>query len=886
MFISKVNFNQLQAKNVNYQQKGFVSFKGLNSNILKNVVESRVVKEKGADIVKTALMSLTAFAALNGISLYKIKDAAKNGELDMQGKKVDAEGANTKEYLQRQETYKQLLVTRTSFIQENGISSEEFEQAVANGEIDVVGKKVNPEGEKTKAFLQNLQSQRQLYRQTHMPKTAFGQLIGVSIHSVEWHINKGNINQKEDGTIDVTDPKNRFFLENFQKGATKKTYEYTPENYEKLQKKLGQIKVEFCLDRGLLVAEEDGSINIENPVNKEFLEKVEKKEIQNADFYMSRQDFARMVHQSDITLKKAINNDELFVDSRKGIDISHPKNKAYIEKALANQVGPGKRRVVRPEGYVSRKAVANMLGIGVASLSHHVQKGRLIEDENGIDLNNPINKYFIDNYEKGAPKDMPEGYEAVEVELVSNRIKKPNHVGKYKLAERLGMSTATLEHHIQAGHIIYTKDGIDLTHPQNVHFMNNYRRGEEYLMPGQEKKVKSDNQEPVEKNKKIKTNFNAVLIGELSKMVKVCVSALGFHFERGRLEKTEDKKIDLSNSKNKEFIAKYEDSVKEAYANMSDEELDESVKDLKVLLKNRMGENIYTVSANMLDDLGGYLEYSLSKIVDTSDLSKDQEALLVSMMEEIVLEELASERVSRAKFFESTEKLELLLYKNLLDEILKRQQALNAVSVVNDAEASKASEVAAVEGNTKAVEANVVDDNEVVEILGEGEEGSIKITRKLNKILADTEQLYSREISAYKIVAAQDINVLTDTYVQYKFSSVANSYFLLKDFNDRMLKQGMPFETEDMQIKYIVERILSKVGTPIFELSENYKGWKKDYMPKNAKVVVSDVIDKYNKALMTKICTEEALMELQKANPAMELEMQDLEDIVCEKFDL
>ena len=153
MFISKVNFNQLQAKNVNYQQKGFVSFKGLNSNILKNVVDSRVVKEKGADIVKTALMSLTAFAALNGISLYKIKDAAKNGELEMQGKKVDAEGANTKEYLQRQETYKQLLVTRTSFIQENGISSEEFEQAVANGEIDVVGKKVNPEGEKTKAFL-------------------------------------------------------------------------------------------------------------------------------------------------------------------------------------------------------------------------------------------------------------------------------------------------------------------------------------------------------------------------------------------------------------------------------------------------------------------------------------------------------------------------------------------------------------------------------------------------------------------------------------------------------------------------------------------------------------------------------------------------------------
>ena len=111
MFISKINFND--------QQKNYLSFKGLNSNILKNVVDSRVVKEKGADIAKTALVSLTTFAALYGITSYKVKDAVKNGELDMQGKKVDVEGVNTKEYLQRQETYKQILVTKTSFIQEN-----------------------------------------------------------------------------------------------------------------------------------------------------------------------------------------------------------------------------------------------------------------------------------------------------------------------------------------------------------------------------------------------------------------------------------------------------------------------------------------------------------------------------------------------------------------------------------------------------------------------------------------------------------------------------------------------------------------------------------------------------------------------------------------------
>ncbi len=872
MFISKINFND--------QQKNYLSFKGLNSNILKNVVDSRVVKEKGADIAKTALVSLTAFAAFYGITPYKVKDAVKNGELDMQGKKVDVEGVNTKEYLQRLETYKQILVTKTSFIQENGISSEEFEQAVANGELDMVGKKVNPEGEKTKAYIQNLQLQRQLYRQTHMPKTAFGQLIGISIHSVEWHINKGNINQKEDGTIDLTDPKNKFFLDNFKKLERKQVYKYTPENYDKLQRKLGAIKLDFCLERGYLVADEDGSINIENPINKEFLEKVEKKEISISDFYMSRQDFARMVHQSDITLKKAINNDELYVDSRNGIDISHPKNKAYMEKALANQIAPGKRREVRPEGYVSRKAVANMLGISVASLSRHVQKGYLIEDENGIDLNNPINKYFIDNYEKGAPKDMPEGYEAVEVELTSNRIKKANHVGKYKFAERLGMSAATLEHHIQAGHVVYTKDGVDLTHPQNVHFMNNYRRGEEYLMPGQEKVVKDST--PKERNLSVQTSFNHVLVGELSKMIKLCKTVIGFHFGRGRLEKTEDKKIDLSNPLNREFIAKYEDAVIEAYKNMSDEELEECVKDLKSLLKRRMSENIYMVSANLLsesDELYGYLKYSLENIVNTSDLTSEQKELLTEMMEEIVLEELTSDRVGNAMMYESSEKLDIFVYKNLLSEILKRQNAPEAVDIV---EASDVAEIAEITESAKAPE--IVEEIDVAEEKEVIDDDSIENTNRFNEILKDVEKDYARELETFRTVMSQKIEDLTDAYMQYKFASASKDYFKLRNFNDQMMKKGLPIETEDKNIQIMVEKVLSQVGSPKFELSYSYKNWKKEYMPKNAEAVVSDMIAKYGESLMSKVCTEEALKELQKTNPAME--MQDLEDIVCEKFDL
>lgn len=864
MFISKINFNHQQAKNLNSQQKNYVSFKGLNSNILKNVIDSGVVTEKGTNIVKTALMSLTAFAALQGFTYRSAKEAAEKGELDMYGKKVNLEGKKTKDYLEKLELYEEILLTKTEFCKINGIKTEEFEQAVEKGELDMIGKKINPEGEKTKAYIQNLQLQRQLYRQTHMPKTAFGQLIGISIHSVEWHIKKGNINQKEDGTIDLTDPKNKFFLDNFKKLGRKQVYKYTPENYDKLQRKLGAIKLDFCLERGYLVADEDGSINIENPINKEFLEKVKNKEVNIFDFYMKHRDFARKIHQGDLTLKKAIQEGKVVVTLNKGIDPNHPVNKAYIEEALANQVGPGGRHVIRPEGYVSRKHVADILGITKASLGYHIQRGYLIADDNGIDLNNPVNKHFIENYEKGTAKEMPEGYEAVEVELKGNRITKPNHVGKYKFAERLGMSAATLEYHIQAGHVVYTKDGIDLTHPQNVHFMNNYRRGEEYLMPGEVKVVKTD--DVIEKNKQIKTNFNQLNVGELSKMIKICISAIGFHFERGRLEKTEDKKIDLAESVNREFIAKYEDSVIEAYKNMSDEELEESIKDLKSLLKNRMGENIYITSEKLLEDLDylhGYLGYSLEKIVNTSDLTEEQKELLTEMMEEIVLEELASDRTNKSKFFESSEKLDLLVYKNLLNEILKRQQ------LVTIDEKNETFEIVETSG-----------------ISEEYDDDCLKTSEKLNDILDNIEKEYSREIDIYKSVMSQKVDILADAYAQYKFFEVSRDYFQLRNFNQQMLENGFSLETEEQKVKFIVEKVLSKVTSPSFDLTYNYTRWKKDYMPKNTEAVVSDLIDKYSKNLMAKICTEEALEELQKANPTKEILMQDLEDLIYERFDL
>ena len=853
MFISKINFNQYQTKNTNYQQNKFVTFKGLNSNIIKNAVTAEPVIKATANAVKKTLLAITAFAAAQGITLYKVKEAAQNGELDMQGKKVDIEGEKTKDYLRRVEMYKQLLVTKTDFASENGISLEKIKEAIANNELDMVGSKINPEGEKTKDYVQRMQ----MYKQTHMPRKTFGELVGITGKSVEWHIAKGNLVANEDGTVDPTNEKNRYFLENFKKGATKQAHKYTTENYDVLQRKLGPIKIDFCLERGYLVADEDGSINMENPINKEFLEKVAKKEIQIFDFYMSKKDFARYVHQHDMTIKKAIESGELIEEFHKGIDINHPQNKAYIEKALANQKGPGGKLKKLPEGYISRQDLADKLGFKLANLQYHVSVGHLIADEYGIDLNNPINKHFIDNYKKGVLKTMPEGFEAV-ARKGQPRAEKPNHVSINKLAKRLGMSTATLQYHIFEGHVIRTEDGIDLTHPQNVHFLNNYKRGEEYIMPNEVKKVKPIQKEETPKNYKVKTNFNHLFMHELSKMVKICVSALGFHFDRGRLEKTEDKKIDLSSPLNREFIAKYDNSIKEAYANMSDEELEESVMGLKELLKKRIGENVYVVSAGSLDDsefLNGYLKYSLDNIVDTSDLTEEQIKLLVSMMEDIVLDELSNDEPSKTNFFESEGKLDILAYKHLLNEIIKRENS-NVVSEETEA---------------------------TVEEVGASPE---MVQEELSALFENLKNEYVYEIDAYKKVSEKSMDQLAESYLRSRFNVEGLNYTTLKNFTKEVKNGEIVEDLDDKNVEKIVQEDFVRQNAQKNADHPLYSSWRKGVNPNNLRSFVATVIEKYRQNLLNKICTEELLVKMQQANPYKEITMQDLEEFVNEKLDL
>lgn len=381
------------------------------------------------------------------------------------------------------------------------------------------------------------------------------------------------------------------------------------------------------------------------------------------------------------------------------------------------------------------------------------------------------------------------------------------------------------------------------------------------------KKATVNQQEQVNPNKKIKTvkidNFNGLKRYELADMLRVSAPTIKFNFDKGLLVKGEDGKFSLDEPVNKAYINKYDEDIRRLCRYSDDEYMENYVDGLKKLLKNRVSENVYIVAQQFYDEpeeFSKYLKYSLSKIVDFNTLDSLQIKMLAVIFEEMIIDELNSENPRASVYYESNDKLDIMLYKHLLDELNFRNGNIS---------------------NEEMVESEVVTKNSEGYNISE-----IRLSPKLDEIFEKVGQENEREIRAYRGVINKSIGALTDAYVQHNFIAASGNYYNLKKFCKEVLKRGLSDETDDRKIKIIVEKIFSQVGSRDFVLTTSYKNWKKEHKIRNAEDVVAEIINKYGNSLMANICTENALKELQKANPAMEIEMQHLEDIVREKFDL
>lgn len=462
------------------------------------------------------------------------------------------------------------------FSKEYGVPLARIKKAIDNGELIWKDKKIDIRDPKNKEFLESWNEQLQKQeaknpREVRASKKSFpasfvnasrlAEILGVDSHAVAWRTDKTFylIKDSETGLYDIEEPHNKFFITKFLEGVKKeselRTF-YIPANYSKLQSLLGNIPLQYCLDNGLLIKNEEGMIDLFLEHNRMFLEKVKKKEITINDFKLTITDFRAKCHIGILTYRQEVRNGNIILDENGRIDINHPLNKKFID--YSNNKTRSRKLSILPDGFVSRKTFAEMLGVDSQVLQNHFASGYIIRDESGaIDIRNPINKYFLDNYEKGKrfkPMD-PEERAKYLSEGASQR--NVEYISQVKLGELLGLQQPTVYYHIKEGHIKLDEHGkIDLNHPDNIKFIESYRRGEAFSTAESSKGIKTPKKAEVPVVKKVRINPNICMQKFFADICGISHTNLVHHIDKGRVIRDADGGIDLSNPKNKAFVEK------------------------------------------------------------------------------------------------------------------------------------------------------------------------------------------------------------------------------------------------------------------------------------------------------------------------------------------
>jgi len=429
-------------------------------------------------------------------------------------------------------------------------------------------------------------------------KAAIAKILGINIHSVNWHIDKGRL-ILDDKLIDLNNEHNKRFIAEFQKGKRKHLTDacYSKEMYPMLRDILNQrLSIEYCLQNGLLVAEEDGTIDMLKEPNKSFIEKIKSGELGYKNFIQSQEFFARETLGVNInSLKRAIKRGEIILEANGRIDINNATNKAFIEKvrqARKNAEAKGYKRVKtfaksidKDPNLLTKTELAKKLGYNsIQGIIYHVKNGRLIFENGYCDISKEPNKSFIEAKLSG--KLLPSPVTCKKREQ-SNLDKNPNWLSKAEFARRCGISNGTLTHHIECKHVVVNSNGkIDITDETNKFFIENHKKGQP-LYPQKPTEPKT----PKDKELIIK-DPNIITLSDLVNITGLAPTTILYHVTKGRLIHSKNG-FDVTNPINKKFITLYEENQLEKINKMSFKDLTKLNQKVIERYKSLLSKNLY-----------------------------------------------------------------------------------------------------------------------------------------------------------------------------------------------------------------------------------------------------------------------------------------------------
>jgi len=507
--------------------------------------------------------------------------------------------------------------------------------------------------------------------------SAVGKQLDIDINVVKYHISMGHLIKDANGKIDLTNPTNKDFIDNFKKGE-RKPKEKAPEppvTMDNVQTILGKLPLEYCLKHNLLIADKNGKIDFTIEQNKNFIQKVKDKQITFDDYFVSISEFARRNGNTPTTITRAITDGKVKQENGK-IDVNDPVNIEYTKTFSA--------QAKQNPNMKSMTQIAKMLGFNQQIyLTRYVDLNTFVKEPSGYyDISKEPNKSIIEGIQSGR---IPRRKWKDAFTTSSQKEDNPNIKTQTEIAKMKGITQATLSFHTAMNHLERTPNGsIDISTPRNAYFMAHFKKGEEFIPYEKHLEMQSpkapDAPKPIEKET---VNPNLVTMKDFAQMVGITTTPMLIWMQKGAIVRDANKKFDLTNPINRQFIELRQLHAGERYKKMSDEELLNAKEGLKKQLSQTLSTENYIVAKEILetapDKLDKYIIYTINKSVDVEKLDGESFNALKNTYREILTGRINDKTLpadfSDIKFIEMSSKLNIDIYKTLLERLADTQSA-------------------------------------------------------------------------------------------------------------------------------------------------------------------------------------------------------------------
>lgn len=761
------------------------------------------------------------------------------------------------------------LLSIAEFIRQFNISRDNIYSAIENEKIELVGKKIDPENAKNKKFIEESKVIRSNERSLKsLKKMQFAKLLGVNSHTVDWHIKKGHIVLNSDGTIDATNSVNKEFLETFSRNTRKQRLKYTPDSFKALQTRLGKLPLEYCLTNGLIIAEEDGSIDFTKEANRAFLEKVEKKEISLNTYFLPATQLAKHLGISISTVRRALDRGALKTTKSLGIDLNDPFNKEFIE-----QIKYKKELRENNPSLLTAHELQELLGANSeSSIYYQTTLGKLVRTKDGYyDISKEPNKSFIETFTTQKPR-RKNGYKKTEEQKqrMRDRMIAPGHISQSEMGKMLGLSQTTLLWHNQKGHLHYVKGkGYDLSDPHNIYFIEHYVRGVQYTAENSSE-VTEIKPEPTSSNKLKELDLNLYTGTEFAAMTGSTLTPILYHIDCGHIVRNADNMIDLSNPINKNFYLKHKQRAQARFETQSIGELADSINLLKKMFWSRASKEVYEVSKQLQDldegSLDSYLEYSFNKIVDTSVLNKEQKEELLNIFKEFVYERLESNQTKG--YFTPINKIDFTPFLPILDNLIANKDTeIGGVSFMKLLKSSQNLEQEKLPLSDKETNSEIIE------------------SKSFRDFINIAQDLYSSKLRALNALESTTVLEMVDKYLFSKYIIAAHTgrlHTITNDINQFRTSEDLTLEKASI----IAEKVLTQNFSKDLYKTKDYLEWKKQINPARIEYLIKQIIAMYKPHAMDKLCPDRVYELFISNNPNLEMSKDDFVKYLMGKFKL